>query len=273
MGATCEQPVESLQFEDLGRIDYAAGRAAQERCVERVLARRGAPGGAGPAGCGPAGCGPVGCGPVGCGPAGCVLLLEHEAVITVSRRPGAAGHVLASPEALGRAGVEVAETDRGGDVTYHGPGQLVVYPILDLNAFRLRLHDYMRLLEDVVVDVLGAFGVRGEREAGATGVWVRPPGGAGDGGAAARKICAMGVRVRQWVSMHGLALNVEPDLGHFGLIVPCGLVGRDVTSLRVELGEACPPMAAVKGEVARALRARLEPRLAGGTRGSEVSSG
>jgi lipoyl(octanoyl) transferase len=163
---------------------------------------------------------------------GSLLLVEHDPpVITVSRRPDAARHLLASEAHLRALGVEVQPTDRGGDITYHGPGQLVAYPIIDLNRVGLRLHDYMRLLEQAVIDTCDRLGVRTARDDTATGVWVpgdeRHPGGA--------KICAIGVRVRRWVTMHGLALNVATNLEHFKLIVPCGLAGRPVTSIAEQL--------------------------------------
>jgi len=192
--------------------------------------------------------------------AGVALLLEHDPpVITVSRRAGAREHLVATDEMLRRAGVEVAETDRGGDITYHGPGQLVAYPILDLNRLGLNLHAYMRWLEQIVIDVCDGFGVRAHRDEAATGVWV------GDGGAGAgAKVCAIGVRVSRWVTTHGLALNVSPRMEHFGLIVPCGLSGRAVTSLRELLGEKCPAMEEVKRavgeEFVRAVTARLDAR-------------
>ena len=211
-----------VQVVDLGRMSYADAYEEQNRRVADALALRES-GGASP---------------------GVLLLVEHDPpVITVTRRPGAMQHLLADDATLLRRGVTVADTDRGGDITYHGPGQLVVYPIIDLNWYGLRLHDYMRLLEEVVIGVCGQFGVRAGREPGATGVWV-----ASDDAQAgsATKICALGVRVRRWVSMHGLALNVTTDLSHFDLIVPCGLAGRRVTSLRQELGSACPDIALVK---------------------------
>lgn len=187
---------------------------------------------------------------------GCFLVVEHPPVITVSRRPGAGAHLLAGPERLAAEGVELAQTDRGGDITYHGPGQVVVYPILDLNALGLRLHDYMRGLEEGVIAALARWGIVGQREPGATGVWV--------GGG---KICAMGVRVRRWVSMHGLAVNVSTDLAHFDLIVPCGLVGRRATSLRELLGQGCPGFdeaaAVVVARVAAALGVSVEPEAPG----------
>ncbi len=172
---------------------------------------------------------------------GYLLLVEHDPpVITVSRRSGARQHLVASDAQLAQAGVEVAETDRGGDITYHGPGQLVVYPILDLNTLGLRLLGYMRFLERVVIEALAVWGIEGRRDETATGVWV-------DGS----KICAMGVRLSRWVSMHGLALNVTTNLSHFDLIVPCGLRGRTVTSMQREIGDACPPIAEVKDVLAR----------------------
>jgi lipoyl(octanoyl) transferase len=192
-----------------------------------------------------------------------ILLVEHDPpVITVSRRPGVAANLLADAATLARLGVEVAETDRGGDITYHGPGQLVAYPIVDLERLRFGIHEYLRRLEEAVIGTLATFGVAGRRDPGATGVWV---GGeaAGEtpnktqGHRGGRKICAMGVRVSRWVTMHGLALNVAPDLSHFGLIVPCGLAGRPVTSLAAELGGQAPPFAAVRDELARRLVAAL----------------
>ena len=185
---------------------------------------------------------------------GHLLLLEHDPpVITISRRPGARRHLVATEQQLRAAGIQVAETDRGGDITYHGPGQLVVYPILDLNRLGLRIHSYMRVLEQIVIDVLAQFRIPGVRDESATGVWVpapemsvaRPARSEG-ADAPTAKICAMGVRVSKWVSMHGLALNVTTNLAHFDCIVPCGLAGRRVTSMHEQLGDACPSMNEVK---------------------------
>jgi lipoyl(octanoyl) transferase len=214
----------SLRVIDLGRMGYRGAYEVQCAHVEEVLAARAA----------------------GTPEWGRVLVVEHEPVITVSRRKGAREHLVATAAQLSEAGVAVEETDRGGDITYHGPGQLVVYPILDLNSLMLGLHDYMRLLEQAVIDACAVFGVKGERDAGATGVWV-------DHHGVMSKVAAMGVRVRKWVSMHGLALNVEPDLSHFQLIVPCGLAGRPVTSLRELLGGEGPSMDEVRGVLVGAL--------------------
>jgi lipoyl(octanoyl) transferase len=150
-----------------------------------------------------------------------LLLVEHPHVVTMGRN-GQAAHLLASAEVLAATGIEYYETNRGGDVTYHGPGQLVGYPIVQLNEWKRDVHAYVRALEEVIIRVLADFGLAGERVAGATGVWT--------GGA---KICAIGVHLSRWVSSHGFALNVATDLQYFQYIVPCGLT-KPVTSLRVD---------------------------------------
>ena len=159
-----------------------------------------------------------------------LLLLEHPPVITlgVSAR-GRRSNIVASADELARAGVVVHETGRGGDVTYHGPGQLVGYPILDLRPDRRDVHRYVRDLEEALIIAIGRLGVNGTRLAGWTGVW------AGAAGTEA-KVAAIGVRISRWITSHGFALNVGTDLTHFGLIVPCGIAGRGVTSLEVLLG-------------------------------------
>ncbi|MDZ4828964.1 MAG: lipoyl(octanoyl) transferase LipB [Phycisphaerae bacterium] len=217
-----------LIVRDLGRIGYADALALQQEAHARVVAGRDT-----------------------AGEPMTLFLLEHDPpVITVSRRPDAAKHLVATREILAREGVTVAETDRGGDITYHGPGQLVAYPIFDLNRLGLRIHSYMRFLEAVVIAAIADCGVSGDRDSCATGVWV--------GG---RKICAMGVRVSRWVTLHGLALNVSTDLRHFDLIVPCGLAGREVTSLAKELGSSAPSMAAVKARLTHHFSREVERLL------------
>ncbi len=176
-------------------------------------------------------------------------MVEHLPVVTIGRRAEAGKHLLASPKMLELRGVELVETDRGGDITFHGAGQLVVYPIIDLNAYNMNLHSYMRLLEEVVIRVRWrSFGVEGKRSEGATGVWVNDIRSGREDGLA--KVCAMGVKLRRWVTLHGLALNVSTDLSYFELINPCGL-GRPVTSMREILGERCPTMGEVKGVMVR----------------------
>lgn len=164
-----------------------------------------------------------------------VLVVEHSPVFTLGKSADWA-NLLASEPDLARRGAEVVPVDRGGDVTFHGPGQLVVYPILDLDRLAtpegqpLRdLHRYLRELEETVIWTCADWGVGAGRVSGRTGVWVGP-----DERGAERKVCAMGVRCSRWVTMHGLALNVETDLSWFGLMVPCGITDRGVTSLARE---------------------------------------
>ena len=215
-----------LVVRDLGRMPYAEALAVQRELQRQVVEARTGGGDTQPM---------------------YLLLVEHAPpVITVSRRRGARSHLVATDAQLAAAGVEVAETDRGGDITYHGPGQLVVYPILDLNTLGLRLHGYMRFLEQIVIDTLAHWGIHGSRDEAATGVWVN-----------GSKICALGVRLSRWVSMHGLALNVTTNLEHFDLIVPCGLAGRTVTSMQRELGPSCPALADVSEVVLGRFRAAV----------------
>jgi lipoyl(octanoyl) transferase len=179
-----------------------------------------------------------------------ILLVEHPPVITYGRRAGVERNLLASDEQLSMLGVEVVQSDRGGDVTFHGPGQLVAYPIVRLNDHRLSVGGYVRALERAVIAALGDLGIRAGRDECAVGVWV------GDGtraGAGMAKVCAIGVRIRRGVTLHGLALNVTTDLNYFDLIVPCGLQRRPVTSVARLCGDAAPGMDAVKQVVARRL--------------------
>jgi lipoyl(octanoyl) transferase len=186
----------TLSVHRLGRIGYADALALQERLLEaRIEGRIG----------------------------DTLLLLEHDPVITLGR--GArAEHVLLSREALAAQGVELFETGRGGDVTYHGPGQLVGYPIVDLNPDRRDVRKYVRGLEEVMIRIAGSYGLEAERIEGLNGAWIED-----------RKIGAVGVRIRRWVTMHGFALNATTGLDAFDLIVPCGIRDKRVTSLQQEL--------------------------------------
>ncbi len=155
-----------------------------------------------------------------------LLFVEHPPVITLGRRANKA-NVLLGEDELRRRGFEVHEVTRGGDVTYHGPGQIVGYPIVDLNRHKLGLREYMRALEETLIRALGEFGIEGSRIDGLTGVWT-PKG----------KVAAIGVAIRTWVSYHGFALNVDPDLSHFLAITPCGITDKPVTSMAKLLGRA-----------------------------------
>src|SRR3954468_24742830 len=159
-----------------------------------------------------------------------VLLVEHPPVITFGRRPGIERNLIATDEQLGAAGVEVVQSDRGGDITFHGPGQIVAYPIVRLNDPALSVGGDLRRLEEAAIAALRELGVAAQKDACAIGVWVP------DASGRLVKICALGVRIRRGVSIHGIALNVETNLDYFKLIVPCGLTDRSVTSLRRVLG-------------------------------------
>lgn len=185
-----------------------------------------------------------------------IFFVEHPPTITLGRRAeDSRSHLLATPGELQRLGVEVAQSDRGGDITYHGPGQLVAYPIVRLTDYGLSVGGYMRLLQESIVEALAALHVPAELDASAPGVWCHDP--LPDGPFA--KVAAVGVRVRRGVTMHGLALNVEPNLGHFHLIDPCGL-GRPVTSLHKLLGSRSPSILAMKAVLRTALVRQFDAR-------------
>ena len=193
-----------------------------------------------------------------------LLLCEHPHVITQGRN-GKREHLLASEHVLRQKGVEFHATDRGGDITYHGPGQIVGYPILNLGAIRRDVVWYVRMLEEAMIRATVEFGVAAERVAGKTGIWVK-------NGSAEEKLGAIGVHISRWVTSHGFAYNVSTDLRYFDLIVPCGIVDRKVTSLEKLLGrsvkreEIAPRIAKHLGEVfglelKEASRAELLERL------------
>lgn len=197
---------------DLGLMDYRAAWAQQERAHSDVLG----------------------------GAEETLILVEHPPVITLGRRPDVGHNLVASREQLEKLGVDLVETDRGGDITFHGPGQLVAYPIVRLNDHRLSVGAYVRRLEQTVIASLKQFDIPAQKSPDAIGVWV--PNASGN----LSKICALGVRIRRGVSMHGIALNVTTDLRHFDLIIPCGLQGRAVTSLAMLMGDRTPSMGEVK---------------------------
>ena len=163
-----------------------------------------------------------------------LLLLQHPAVITLGvKGDGGRSNVVATPERLAELGIAVEETGRGGDVTYHGPGQIVGYPILDLRPDRQDVHRYVRDLEEVMIRTCADYGLAAGRIAGLTGTWLRT-------NSAAEKIGAIGVRISRWITSHGFAFNVSTRLDHFRLIVPCGIADRGVTSLEQATGKVIP---------------------------------
>lgn len=208
-----------LNLLNLGRVPYAEGLGLQRQLVDAVHAGR-----------------------IG----NTLILLEHPPVLTLGRN-ASRGNILATDEFLADRGVEVHEINRGGDVTYHGPGQLVGYPIFDLRSFTPRLGavDFVRKIEEALIRACGDFGVPTQRIAGRTGVWTLAGGSIQE-----KKIAAIGVHIARGITSHGFALNVSPDLRDFDLIVPCGIADREVTSLE---READPPaaMEAVRNVVAR----------------------
>lgn len=176
-----------------------------------------------------------------------LIFTEHPHVYTLGKS-GKADHLLLDEEGLEHAHASYHKINRGGDITYHGPGQIVGYPILDLDNFFTDIHFYLRTLEEAIIRVLASYNLEGGRYPGYTGVWLSP------GQQSARKICAMGVRASRWVTMHGFALNVNTDLTYFKNIVPCGIDDKDVTSIAKELGRPVDMMevkAKLKSELAK----------------------
>jgi lipoyl(octanoyl) transferase len=193
-----------LQVRRLGLVPYADGLELQRRLVEERKADR---------------------------IPDTLLLLQHPHVLTIGVKKDGRSHILASPDRLSSLGVEVFETGRGGDVTYHGPGQLVGYPILNLDPDRRDVHKYVRDLEEVMIRVCADYGIDAGRVQGFSGAWIKSEG-------ADEKIGAIGVRISRWITSHGFAFNVATDIEFFKLIVPCGIADRGVTSLAVRLGRA-----------------------------------
>lgn len=171
-----------------------------------------------------------------------LLFVEHPHVYTLGKS-GKKEHLLINEDQLHQKNASFYKINRGGDITYHGPGQVVGYPILDLENFFPDIHKYLRLLEEIIILTLEEYELNAARSKGETGVWLDV------GTPFARKICAMGVRASRWVTMHGFALNVNADLGYFDHIIPCGIQGKAVTSLNVELGVKKVPVAEVKEKI------------------------
>ncbi|MCO4779894.1 MAG: lipoyl(octanoyl) transferase LipB [Flavobacteriaceae bacterium] len=182
------------------------------------------------------------------------LFVEHPHVFTLGKS-GNLDHLLVSEAVLREKEASFYKINRGGDITYHGPGQIVGYPILDLENFFTDIHKYLRLLEETVILTLAEYGITATRSPGETGVWLDV------GTPFARKICAMGVRASRWVTMHGFALNVNTDLGYFDLMIPCGIKGKAVTSMTAELNGVPQDMAVVKTRLLKHFLALFEAEL------------
>src|SRR5690554_3748343 len=179
------------------------------------------------------------------------LFVEHPHVYTLGKS-GDMSNLLLNEEQLKTKGATFYKINRGGDITYHGPGQIVGYPILDLDNFFTDIHKYLRLLEEAIILTLAEYGIKSERSPGETGVWLDV------GTPFARKICAMGVRASRWVTMHGFALNANSDLGYFDNIIPCGIKGKAVTSINIELGVERVDEAEIKTKILNHFRELFE---------------
>jgi lipoate-protein ligase B len=212
-----------MQVEDFGTLRYTDAWALQEQAHEEVAA----------------------------GGAERIILVEHPPVITLGRRPGVDRHLLASAEQLANLGVEVVQSDRGGDITFHGPGQIVAYPIVRLADHQFFVSSYVHALEDAIIATLRDFKLSGTKDPKAVGVWV-------DAAGTPAKVAAIGVRIRRGVSLHGLALNVTTDLRFFDLIVPCGLARRPVTSIQQLLRSRAPSIREVRAKLVQRLDERFE---------------
>lgn len=226
-------------YEDLGLMGYAECWALQRSLFDRMLAAK-----AGRAAAG---------GEVPSEQAGWLLLVEHPAVYTLGKS-GREANLLVGEERLRAMGADLFRIDRGGDITFHGPGQIVGYPILDLERLGIGLRDYIDRLEEAVICLAADYGIEAGRIAGASGVWIEPD------SVRARKLCAIGVRSSRFVTMHGFALNVNTDLRYFDYINPCGFTDRGATSIRRETG-AEADMAEVKARLVERLSEKLNVRI------------
>lgn len=213
--------MKKTKFFDLGTASYMPVWKRQEELLERVIAEK----------------------LKGEDTENYLLFVEHNHVYTLGKS-GNEANMLINAIQLQAAHAEFVKVNRGGDITYHGPGQLVVYPIVDMANFGVGVKDYVECLEEIVIRTIGEYGIRGERLAGATGVWIDT------GTPRARKICAIGIKCSRYVTMHGFALNVNTDLNYFNYINPCGFVDKGVTSIAKELGHEVP-MEEVKEVVKR----------------------
>ncbi len=205
---------QKIEFKDLGLMEYGAAWKYQEELLQENARRKSLA---------------VSADPI-LPTTHYLLFVEHPPVYTLGKS-GDIGNVLINEEARTAKGIEFFRTNRGGDITFHGPGQIVGYPILDLEKFYTDIGKYLRNIEEVIILTLKEYGIEAGRSAGETGVWIDA-----DVKGRERKICAIGVRTSRWITMHGFALNVNTDLSYFNFIIPCGIAGKQVTSLEKELG-------------------------------------
>lgn len=204
---------EQIIFQDLGKMPYQAAWDYQEKLLQENVKRKSTVGGQQLT-------------------VNHLLFVEHPPVYTLGKS-GNKDNVLMTDDELQANNIEFFHTNRGGDITFHGPEQIVGYPILDLEKFYTDIGKYLRNIEEVIILTMAAYGIKGDRSAGETGVWIEPgvPG-------KERKICAIGVRCSRWITMHGFAFNVNTDLSYFNNIIPCGIVNKQVTSMQKELGHS-----------------------------------
>lgn len=207
----------TFSFQDLGRMRYEACWNYQEQLFEEAIARKMA----------------LRKGEEGPLPENHLLFVEHPHVFTLGKS-GDEAHLLLSAKALDDAGIDYFKINRGGDITYHGPGQIVGYPIIDLEQFFTDIHRYLRTLEEAIILTLSEYGIEAGRIDGLTGVWI------GEASDNPRKIAALGVKCSRWITLHGFAFNINTDLDYFSKIVPCGIDDKAVTSLQAELGHEVP---------------------------------
>ena len=212
--------MQQVKFEDMGLIEYKKAWDYQETLLQRNVALKSEARKADPD-----------YKPFDVATRHFFLICEHPPVFTLGKS-GDISNVLLSKEQLGNKGIAFHQTNRGGDITFHGPQQIVGYPILDLEKFKTDIGLYLRNMEEVIILTLKEYGITGKRSAGETGVWIDP-----DVKGRERKICAIGVRCSRWVTMHGFAFNVNTDLNYFNYIIPCGISNKQVTSLEKELGK------------------------------------
>ena len=212
--------MQQVHFEDLGIIEYKTAWDYQEKLLQQNVAIKSAARQAG-----------EDADPKTLLTRHHFLLCEHQPVYTLGKS-GDLSNVLLTPDQLAQKQISFFHTNRGGDITFHGPQQIVGYPILDLEKFKTDIGLYLRNMEEAIIETIAEYGIKGERSKGETGVWIEPgiPG-------RERKICAIGVRCSRWVTMHGFALNVNTDLNYFNFIIPCGIQNKQVTSIEKEMGK------------------------------------